>query len=106
MTSVRLGSLRDSLRSSGRCEDRFLWSASCHVCLADLLDGTSLGAGLAALFDRSVFVAARDQLAAALALVELDGIARQIVIGTPDLAAEHLPWVIEQAGVEAVVSDI
>jgi acyl-CoA synthetase (AMP-forming)/AMP-acid ligase II len=53
---------------------------------------------------RSVLIA-RDQYAAALALIELDGIARRLILCPPDLAAEHLPGVVAKAGVDAIVSE-
>jgi acyl-coenzyme A synthetase/AMP-(fatty) acid ligase len=37
--------------------------------------------------------------------MELDGIARRIVLCTPDLPLEHLPYIIESANVDAIVSD-
>jgi acyl-CoA synthetase (AMP-forming)/AMP-acid ligase II len=73
--------------------------------LADLLHGDSLGGRSAELAGRSVLLAAHDQVAAALALLALDGIAARIVICPPDIAARQLPFVIEKAGVDAVVSD-
>jgi acyl-coenzyme A synthetase/AMP-(fatty) acid ligase len=50
-------------------------------------------------------VRAASQLGVAQALIELDGRARRIVLCPPDLSAEHLPYVIVESGVEAVVSD-
>jgi acyl-coenzyme A synthetase/AMP-(fatty) acid ligase len=50
-------------------------------------------------------LAACDQLAAALALVELDGIARRLVLCPPDMAAGHLPEIAANAEVDAIVSD-
>ena len=47
------------------------------MCLGDLLSGTSLDGRVAELAGRSVLIATRDQFAAALALIELDGIARR-----------------------------
>jgi acyl-coenzyme A synthetase/AMP-(fatty) acid ligase len=46
-----------------------------------------------------------DQLFAALALIELDGVAARIVVCPPDVKAEHLPSVIEHAAITVVVSD-
>jgi acyl-coenzyme A synthetase/AMP-(fatty) acid ligase len=40
-----------------------------------------------------------------MALIELDGVARRLVICTPDVSSEHLASVIAQAGVDAIVSD-
>jgi acyl-coenzyme A synthetase/AMP-(fatty) acid ligase len=75
------------------------------VALGELVQGTGFGGRLVELAGRSVLVATRDQLTAALALIELDGVARRFVICPPDLASEHLPSVIARAGVDAIVSD-
>ena len=50
-------------------------------------------------------IATKDQLTAALALIELDGIAQRLVLCPPDLPREHFPFVISTAQVDAVVSD-
>ena len=73
------------------------------VPLADLAGGTSLGGRLEELRARSVLLSTRDQLSAALALIELDGVARRLVLCTPDLAPEHLPQVMRDAGADAWV---
>jgi acyl-coenzyme A synthetase/AMP-(fatty) acid ligase len=52
-----------------------------------------------------VLIATQEQVATALALIELDGIARRIVLCPGCLPAEHLAHVIATAGVDAVVSD-
>jgi acyl-CoA synthetase (AMP-forming)/AMP-acid ligase II len=98
-------SVRDRLGSGSAAPPRFLWGATASVCLDDLAGGTSLGGRLAELADRSVLIATRDQVTAALALIELDGIARRMIICTPDLAAEHLPALVSTAGIDAIVSD-
>ena len=52
-----------------------------------------------------VLLRTSDQLFAALGLIELDGIAARIVIAPPDVKPEHLPSLIERAGVTVVVGD-
>ena len=47
----------------------------------------------------------RDQLTAALALIELDGVARRLVLCPADLAPEHLPGVIADAEADACIVD-
>ena len=74
------------------------------VALASLAHGTSLVGGPAGLAGRSVLIATADQLEAALALIELDGVARRVVLCPPDLAPEHIPGVIADAAVDAVVT--
>ncbi len=70
------------------------------VDLADL--GRALDADLSG---AHVLLRTADQLFAALALIELDGVAARIVICPPDIKPEHLPFVIEQAAITVVASD-
>src|SRR6058998_1207908 len=100
-----LASIRDKIGSASDCSGRFLWGATASVSLGDLLRGTSFSGGLLELSGRSVLVATRDQLATALALIELDGVAGRLIICPPDLPSEHLPSVIAKGGVDVIVSD-
>jgi len=99
------GSLWSSLSAAGHLSERTLWGADASVTLGDLVGGSSLSGRLEALRGRSVLVATRDQLTAALALIELDAVARRLVLCPPDLPAEHLPFVAAAATVDALVSD-
>jgi acyl-coenzyme A synthetase/AMP-(fatty) acid ligase len=98
-------SIRDRLADAAGAGARFLWGATAGVSLGDLVSGTSLGGRTAELAGRSVLIATRDQYAAALALVELDGIARRLIVCTPDLSPEHLSVIVAKADVDAIVSD-
>jgi acyl-coenzyme A synthetase/AMP-(fatty) acid ligase len=60
---------------------------------------------LEALRGRSVLLSTRDQLPAALALIELDGVARRIVLCPPDVSKAHLLAVMATAEIDAVVGD-
>src|SRR5438552_2042749 len=102
---ANMTSIHDRLAKAGDCSARFLWGATATVSLGELPCGTSLGGRLEELSARSVLVATQDQFAAALALIELDGVARRLVICTPDFPSEQLPVIIAKAGVEAIVSD-
>jgi acyl-coenzyme A synthetase/AMP-(fatty) acid ligase len=82
-----------------------LWGDKAGISLSDLALGTCLGGRLPELSGRSVLIATRDQFAAALALAELDGIARRLIICPPDLRPEHLPAVIAHGEADAIVSD-
>ena len=99
------GSLWSSLSAAGHLSERALWGADASVTLGDLVRGSSLSGRLELLRGRSVLVATRDQLTAALALIELDAVARRLVLCPPDLPAEHLPFVAATAAVDALVSD-
>jgi acyl-coenzyme A synthetase/AMP-(fatty) acid ligase len=75
------------------------------VHLADLTRASSLGGRLEELRGHTVLVVTRDQLTAALVLIELDGVAQRIVLCPPDLAPVHFPAVIETAAATAWVRD-
>ena len=47
----------------------------------------------------------RDHFTAALALVELDGVARRLVLCLPELPSDHLGFAIKSADVDVIVSD-
>lgn len=96
-------SLSDALRVGG--PERYLWGTDANVRLNELVGGSSLKGRLHELRGRSVFLATKDQLAAALALIELDGVARRLVLCPPDLPAEHIPSVIATAAADAIVAD-
>jgi acyl-coenzyme A synthetase/AMP-(fatty) acid ligase len=98
-------SLWHCLSASGNLQDRALYGVDATVKLADLLHGSSLGGRTGELSGRSVVVAAADQLTAALALVELDGIASRLVLCPPDLPVGPLSSIAASAGAEAIVSD-
>jgi acyl-coenzyme A synthetase/AMP-(fatty) acid ligase len=103
MLQTETPSLRQLLEAK-QSATRF-FGAHGDVSLAELVSGTSLGDRLNALAGRSVLLAAVDQLAAALALIELDGVARRIVLCAPDVVAEHLAEIAANAEVDAIVSD-
>jgi acyl-coenzyme A synthetase/AMP-(fatty) acid ligase len=75
------------------------------VPLASLAQASCLGGRLDAVRGRSVIVAVRDQLTAALALLELDGVAKRMVLCTPDLSPEHLPHVARCAQADVWLGD-
>src|SRR5438309_4734727 len=98
-------SIRAALADAPAAGPRVLWGAPAGVSVGDLRQRTSLGGRRHELAGRSVLIATRDQLPTAVALLELDGMARRIVICPPDIAAEHMPGVVAKAGVDAIVSD-
>jgi acyl-coenzyme A synthetase/AMP-(fatty) acid ligase len=73
------------------------------VALADLAHGSSFTGRIEELRGRSVLLLVKDQLAAALAMLELDGVARRLVLCPPDIAPQHLPAVNERADIEVIV---
>ena len=91
--------------AAGLPPGRFVSDATGHVALADLAAGSTLGRDPASLRGRTVLLSCDRQLPAALALPQLDGVARRVLLCPPDLAPEHLPAVIAEAGVDTIVSD-
>jgi len=91
--------------SAGCLAQCVLHGAEASVTLADLSHGSSLGGRLEELRGRSVLVVTRHQLTAALALIELDGIAGRLVLCPPNLPVEHLAFVVATAAVDALVTD-
>src|SRR5580700_12176199 len=75
------------------------------VSLTDILGETCLADRLGELSRRSVLLAVSDQLISALAMTEIDGVARRMLLCPPDLNAEYLQTLIEDAGIDAVVTD-
>ena len=101
MAHAEAQSLRRRLGSA----ERFFWDRAACACYTFLARGTCLGGRLGELAGRSVLLATGSQLTAALALIELDGVARRITILPPDTAPEHFAALITGAEVNAVVID-
>jgi acyl-coenzyme A synthetase/AMP-(fatty) acid ligase len=93
------------ISAAGNLSDRFLSGAGATVTLGGLVGGSCLGGRGEELRGRSVIVWTSDQLTAALALIELDGVAGRLVLCPSDLPVEQLPFVIDAAAVDAIVSD-
>ncbi len=98
-------SLWDALYRASALNGCYLWGADAAVNLMNLRSCSSLEAPLERLRGRSVLIATRDQLCAALALIELDGVARRLVLCTPDLSSEYIAFVAAAAEVDTLVCD-
>jgi acyl-coenzyme A synthetase/AMP-(fatty) acid ligase len=98
-------SLWNALSAAGDLSGRFVFGAEASIALSDLLAGSALYGRGDELCGRSVLVTTTNQFTTAWALIELDGVARRIVLCPPDLPLEHLPYIIESANVDAIVSD-
>jgi acyl-coenzyme A synthetase/AMP-(fatty) acid ligase len=84
---------------------RTLSDARQAVSLTDILEETCLVGRFGQLSGRSVLLAVGDQLISAVAMMELDGVARRMLLCPPDLNAEHINTLIEDAEIDAVVTD-
>jgi acyl-coenzyme A synthetase/AMP-(fatty) acid ligase len=105
MPHVSRRSIRAALPKLGNAPIGLLATLQTAIAFSDLVENSSLNAPLRELQGRSVIIATREQLAAALAIVELDGVARRIVLWPGDLPEEHLPFVMETAAIDTIVSD-
>jgi acyl-CoA synthetase (AMP-forming)/AMP-acid ligase II len=97
--------LLSCLREAAPAPGVALHGARATVPLAQLVAQSSLQAAPGALAGRSVLLHTTDPLTAALGLVELDGLARRIVLCPPGLPAAHLQAIAATAEVEAVVGE-
>ena len=97
--------LRDAIDAGGAPPLGCLIGAEHRTTLRDLLQGSAIASGVENLRGRSVLIASADPFLAALALIELDGLARRMILYPPDLALDHLLYVMRHAEVDAVVSD-
>jgi len=105
MPQSSLTSLWSALSSEGNLSGHYLLSDQASLALSELTEGSALYGHGDELRGRSVLIATTSQLAASLALIELDGVARRVVLYPPDLPLGYLPFVIETAEVDAIVSD-
>src|SRR5260370_15722263 len=95
--------LRDYL--SPCLKDRSISDARQLVSLTNILGQTCLGGRLGDLAGRSVLLAVEDQLLSAIAMTEIDGVARRMLLCPPDFNADHIEALIEDTEIEAVVTD-
>jgi len=102
MSPREIFALRDYLDPD--LKDRSLSDARRSVSLTDIADQTCLKGARAELSGRSVLLAVTGQYLAGLAMIEIDGIARRMLLGPPDLNADHLAAIIADAEIDAVVT--
>jgi acyl-coenzyme A synthetase/AMP-(fatty) acid ligase len=101
-----MGSIREALADARvNLGDRRIWGASASARVADACAAACLDRHSDALADRSVLVATRDQFAAALTLIELDGVVRRLILATPDVTRDRLAALADRAGADAIVTD-
>ena len=101
-----MASLWDSAARAGNRPRAALHAPAASLALADLAHGSCLGGRLEALRGRSVLLAMREQLSSAIALIELDGVARRLVLCTPELSAEALREVAAAAATDTELTDL
>src|SRR5580692_3198683 len=100
-----MSSLWESISSSGPAAGAF-HGRSGSVALQELAAGSILGGALESFRGRSVLLSMREQLSTALALLELDGVARRLVLCTPDLTPEQLAGVGATAEADIILDSV
>ena len=103
MRRTEAQSLRQSIPDGSA--ERFFFDRNARARIGDLVGGTCLDGRRDALADRSVLVATGGQLTTALALIELDGLARRLAILPPDADRDHFAAIVTAAEIDAVVVD-
>ena len=98
-----MSSLWNSIPPSGAAISGKFHGHGASVALEQLAAGSTFGSALESLRGRSVLIATREQLPTALALIELDGVARRMVLCTPDLTPEQLAGIAATAQADAIV---
>ena len=90
---------------SAERKDRTISDARHTVSLTDFLQQTCLIGRADELAARSVLLAVSDQLISAIAMMELDGLASRMLVCPPGIEADHVRTLIEEADIDAIVTD-
>jgi acyl-coenzyme A synthetase/AMP-(fatty) acid ligase len=105
MAYTDLPSLRAHMAASSTSHGASLQDANRSVRFDDIMNGTVLSGRRRELLGKSVLIAPKAQLASALALIDLDGVASRLVVCPPDFAPHRFESVIEQAEIDAIICD-
>jgi acyl-CoA synthetase (AMP-forming)/AMP-acid ligase II len=103
MSPREIFSLRDYL--GPELKDRTISDGRRVVSLTDILDETCLVGRFGELSGRSVLLAVSDQLISALAMTEIDGVARRMLLCPPDLNSDYIQTLVDEAEIDAIVTD-
>jgi acyl-CoA synthetase (AMP-forming)/AMP-acid ligase II len=99
-------SLWETVASRGASGRGAFHAPTASVELMRLSGASCLGGRLESLRGRSILLTMHEQLSTALALLELDGIARRLVLCTPELSPETLAEVATMAGTGVQLPDL
>jgi acyl-coenzyme A synthetase/AMP-(fatty) acid ligase len=103
MSPREVFALRDYL--SPELAGRTISDARHSRSLTDILSQSCISGRGHELSDRAVLLAVSGQLISALAMIEIDGVARRMLLCPPDLDPAHLDSLIADAEIDAVVTD-
>ena len=94
-----------SLSAASAGQRSLLMAKAGSVRGVEWLAGSRPVEGCAVLHGSSVLLAVKSQLSAAMSLIELDGVARRVILCTPDLKPENLAVIAQTAGANAAIVD-
>jgi hypothetical protein len=103
MSTHEIFALRDYL--SPDCKGRTISDAHHEVSLSDILQTTCLAGRVRELSGRSVLLAVSGQLLSAHATIEIDGVARRMLLCPPDVNPDDIESLIDEADIQAIVTD-
>jgi hypothetical protein len=103
MSPREIFTLRDYL--GPELKGRTISDARLMVSLTNILEQSSIVGRFEELSGRSVLLAVSDQLIAAIAMTEIDGIAQRMLLCPPDLDVDHVQALIENGEIDAIVTD-
>src|SRR5581483_11450808 len=86
-------------------KERTLSDARSAASLTTITGQTCLKGRLAELSGRSVMLAPSSQFLSALAMLEIDGVARRMLLCPPDLNDAHIQALVADAEIDAIVTD-
>jgi acyl-coenzyme A synthetase/AMP-(fatty) acid ligase len=86
-------------------KDRTISDARHSVSLTDIVQHSCLTGGSCELSGRSVVLATSGQLLSALAMIELDGVARRMLLSPPNLDWDRLQVLLQRAEIDTIVTD-
>jgi acyl-coenzyme A synthetase/AMP-(fatty) acid ligase len=84
---------------------RTLSDATDEVAFADIAHASCLGIELSELAGRSVLLSLSTQFVTAIAMIELDGVARRMLLCPPDVDMNYAADLIADAEIDAIVTD-
>jgi acyl-coenzyme A synthetase/AMP-(fatty) acid ligase len=105
MQSPDSRSLWDLTAASGLSPGRFVADSAGCFAVAGFAQAGTLAVPAEALRGATLLISCERQLPAVQALLQLDGIARRILLCPPDLSSGNVPGVIAEAKVDAIVTD-
>jgi acyl-coenzyme A synthetase/AMP-(fatty) acid ligase len=103
MSTREVIALRDYL--GGDLSSRFISDIETTLPLNEVARGTLFDGHAGELAGRSVMVAVSGQLMAGLAMIELDGLVRRMLLCPPDLNRDHVQSLIADAQIDVIVTD-